>query len=91
MECTILAHICIGTNAINIQNKRHLHWKATEAITAMNNEAQFLAPTHDLLLKNGLSRIDHHTYKHRIASIQALPQATRKKRYVELNLGSAQS
>jgi hypothetical protein len=25
MECTILAHIETGTNALNIQNKRHLH------------------------------------------------------------------
>jgi hypothetical protein len=25
MECTILAHILVGTNAISIQNKRHLH------------------------------------------------------------------
>ncbi len=24
-ECTILAHISIGSNAINVQNKRHLH------------------------------------------------------------------
>ncbi len=69
MECTILAHICTGTNAISVQNKRHLHWKAIEVITAMNNEAQFSALAHNLLLKNGLSRIDHHTYKHRMASI----------------------
>jgi len=38
MECTILAHICTGTNVISVQNKRHLHWKATEAIMAMNSQ-----------------------------------------------------
>jgi hypothetical protein len=52
MECTILAHICNGTNAISVQNKRHLHWKETESISAMNNEAEFLAAAHDLFLKN---------------------------------------
>jgi hypothetical protein len=88
MECTILAHISIGTSAISVQNKCHLHWKGTEAITVMNNEAKFSAPAHDLLLKSGPSCIDHHAYKHRMASIQALPQAARKKRYIKLDLGS---
>ncbi|CAK9867490.1 unnamed protein product [Sphagnum jensenii] len=32
VECTILAHIDTGTSALNIQNKRHLHWKALELI-----------------------------------------------------------
>jgi hypothetical protein len=89
VECTILAHICTGTNAISIQNKRHLHWKATEAITDMNNEAEFLASAHNLLLKNGPSHINHHAYKHIMASIYASPQVAKKKRYVKLDLGSA--
>jgi len=59
MECTILAHIHIGTSTINVQNKHHLHWKETDSITIMNNEAKFVAEAHNLLFKNGPSRIDH--------------------------------
>jgi hypothetical protein len=44
---------------------------------------------HDLLLKNGPSRIDHHTYKHKMASILASLQVARKKKYIILDLGSA--
>ncbi len=72
MECTILAHICTGTVAISVQNKHHLHWKETESITVMNNEAEFSTTAHDLLLKSEPSHTDHHTYKHRMASILAL-------------------
>jgi len=38
MECTILAHIRTGSNALSVQNKRHLHWKEIETISAMNND-----------------------------------------------------
>jgi hypothetical protein len=51
MESTILAHINAGSNAISIQNKRHLHWIKLESITAMNNEVKFIALAHNLLLK----------------------------------------
>jgi hypothetical protein len=54
IEYTILAHIPTGSNLINIQNKKHLHWKAFESILSMNNEIQFVAPAHSLLLKQGL-------------------------------------
>jgi hypothetical protein len=90
MECTILAHIHTGTSAIDVQNKRHLHWKETDSITIMNNEAEFTAEAHDLLFKNGPSCIDHQTYKHRMASIMASPQAARKRRYIRLDLGSVE-
>jgi hypothetical protein len=50
-ECTILAHIPIGSNPINIQNKNHLHWKAVKSISSMNNEIEFVTPAHNLLLK----------------------------------------
>jgi hypothetical protein len=56
----------------------------------MNNEAEFSTSAYDLLLKNGPSRIDHETYKHRMASILVLPQAARKKKYIKLDLGSAE-
>jgi hypothetical protein len=51
MECTILAHIDTGTSALNIQNKRHLHWKALDRIPGMNNEAEFFVVVHNLLMK----------------------------------------
>jgi hypothetical protein len=54
----------------------------------MNNEAEFAAEAHDLLLKNGPSRIDHQTYG--MASILASPHATRKRRYIRLDLGSVE-
>ncbi|CAK9854806.1 unnamed protein product [Sphagnum jensenii] len=74
-----------------VQNKRHLHWKETDSITIMNNEAEFAAEAHDLLLKNGPSCIDHQTYKHRMASTLASLQAARKRRYIRLDLGSVES
>jgi hypothetical protein len=32
-ECTILAHISIGSSAISVQNKRHLHWRLSDSLT----------------------------------------------------------
>jgi hypothetical protein len=58
MECIILAHIPARINAISIQNKRHLHWKTLESIIAMNNEVEFIAPTHNLLWKSKAVRED---------------------------------
>ncbi len=37
-ECTILAHINTGASAINVQNKRHLHWRLPDALTELNND-----------------------------------------------------
>jgi hypothetical protein len=51
IECTILAHIPTGSNPINIQNKKHLHWKAFESISSRNNEIEFAGLAHILLLK----------------------------------------
>jgi len=90
MECTIFAHIHIGTSAICVQNERHLYWKETDSITVMKNEAEFATEAHDLLLKNGPSRIDHQTYKHRMVSILASPQVARKRRYIRLDLGTVE-
>jgi hypothetical protein len=50
-ECTILAHIDTGTSALSIQNKRHLHWKALKLIPGMNNDTEFAALAHSLLMK----------------------------------------
>ncbi len=50
-ECTIITHIDVGCEAINIQNKQHLHWRVLESITNVNNEVEFTAFTHCLFLK----------------------------------------
>ncbi len=51
VECTILAHIDMGESALSIQNKRHLHWKVLEFIPGMNNDTEFAAPAHSMLMK----------------------------------------
>ncbi|CAM6032383.1 unnamed protein product [Sphagnum compactum] len=86
MECTILAHIDSGSNALSVQNKRHLHWKALDSTQGMSNEMDFSAHAHNLLMKAEATISEHQEIKNRSASIQALPQAARKKRYTKLNL-----
>jgi len=72
-ECTILAHIDSGTNALSIQNKRHLHWKVLDDKQGMSNEVEFSSPTHNLLMKTEVVHLKHQENKNRSASIQALP------------------
>jgi hypothetical protein len=86
MECTILAHINKGTSAISIQNKRHLHWKSLESIPNMNNEVEFSALAHSLLMKTGPKNSDRQVHKNLTASIQASSQAATQKRYTKLDL-----
>jgi hypothetical protein len=88
MECTILAHIDTGTSALNIQNKRHLHWKELELIPDMNNDVEFAAPTHSLLMKTEAGNSTCQESKNRMASIQASPQAARKKRFTKLDISA---
>lgn len=59
MECTILAHIWTGSNALSVQNKRHLHWKEVETISTMNNDTGGAVVAHNLFLKRDPSSIDH--------------------------------
>jgi len=73
MECTILAHIWTGSNALSVQNKRHLHWKEVETISTMNNDTGGAVVAHNLLLKRDPLSTNHLAYKHRMASILASP------------------
>jgi hypothetical protein len=73
VECTILAHIDTGASALSIQNKRHLHWKVLELIPGMNNDEEFAAPTHSLLMKAETESSTRQESKNRAASIQASP------------------
>ncbi|CAK9222857.1 unnamed protein product [Sphagnum troendelagicum] len=88
VECTILAHIDTGTSALSIQNKRHLHWKALELILGMNNDTEFAAPAHSLLMKAELESSTHQESKNRATSIQASPQAAHKKRFTKLDIST---
>lgn len=73
MECTILAHIDTRTSALSIQNKCHLHWKTLDLIPNMNNEVEFAAPAHNLLMKTEAENSTQQENKYRSASIQASP------------------
>jgi hypothetical protein len=83
-ECTILAHIPIGSNLVSIQNKKHLHWKVVESISSMNNEIEFVAPAHNLLLKKGVEGEEGQVHKNKAASRQTSLQAARKKHFTPL-------
>ncbi len=85
-ECTILAHISTGSTAINVQNKRHLHWTLFDSLTGMNNDIEFSGPVHNLLLKFGPMSTDCQACKSETASQLASPQAIRKKRSTKLDL-----
>jgi hypothetical protein len=91
MECTILAHIDSGTNALSTQNKRHLHWKVLDGKQEMGNELEFSAPAHNLLMKTEAVHLEHQENKNRSTSIQASPQAARKKCYTKLNFATLTS
>jgi hypothetical protein len=88
VECTILAHIDTGSSALSIHNKRNLRWKAMELIPGMNNETEFAAPAHILLMKANLMNSSRLESKNRAASMQASPQAARKKRFMKLDISS---
>jgi hypothetical protein len=88
MEYTILAHIDIGTSALSIQNKRHLHWKELELIPDMNNDVEFAAPAHNLLMKTESGNLTRQESKNQMASIQASPQVVRKKCFTKLDISA---
>ncbi len=90
-ECTILAYIDSGTSTLSIQNKRHLHWKVLDGKQGMSNELEFSAPPHNLLMKIEAMHSEHQENKNRSASIQASPQAARKKRYTKLDFATLAS
>jgi len=88
VECTILAHIDTGSSALSIQNKRNPRWKAMELIPGMNNETEFAAPVHSLLMKADLMNLSRLESKNRAATMQASLQVARKKRFTKLDISS---
>ncbi len=85
-ECTILAHISTGSSAINVQNKRHLHWRLSDSLTCMNNDIEFSDPAHNLLLKSSPMSTDRQARKSETTSQLASPQAIRNKRFIKQDL-----
>jgi hypothetical protein len=86
MDCTILAHIEIGTNALSTRNKRHLHWKVLDPAQEMNNDIEFATAAHNLLRKTDTRNTVRQAHKNSSASLLASPQAARKKRFTKLDL-----
>jgi len=54
----------------------------------MNNETEFAAPAHNLLMKANLMNSSRLESKNRAASMQASPQVARKKRFTKLDISS---
>jgi len=52
----------------------------------MNNEVEFSASAHNLLLKIGAEGTTRQAHKNHSANIQASPQAARKKRFTKLDM-----
>jgi hypothetical protein len=86
MDCTILAHIEIDTSALSTQNKRHLHWKILDPTQDMNNNIEFITPTHNLLRKINTGNTVRQAHRNSSASLLTSPQAARKKRFTKLDL-----
>jgi len=57
----------------------------------MNNEIEFVAPTHNLLLKKGVEGEEGQVHKNKAASRQTSPQGARKKHFTPLDLGRSQT
>jgi len=57
-----------------------------ELIPGMNNEMELSAPVHSLLMKADLMNSSRLESKNRAASMQASPQAARKKRFTKLDI-----
>ncbi|CAM6035423.1 unnamed protein product [Sphagnum compactum] len=59
-----------------------------KSIPGMNNEVEFSASAHSLLLKTGSENSDCQVHKNQTTSIQASPEAAKKKRYTKLDLAT---
>ncbi len=57
----------------------------------MNNEIDFAAPAHSLLLKQGAGEAECQVHKPKVVSRQTSPQASQKKRFIPLDLGHSQT
>jgi hypothetical protein len=86
MECTILVHIHTGPSGASVQKRKHLQWIALDQIQNLNNEVSFTVPAHNLFKKTGEVDSTRQELRNTSASIQASPQAARKKRLTKLDM-----
>ncbi|CAK9872042.1 unnamed protein product [Sphagnum jensenii] len=54
----------------------------------MNNDVEFVAPAHSMLMKAETESSTRQESKNRAASIQGSPQAVRKKRFTKLDIST---
>jgi hypothetical protein len=57
----------------------------------MNNEIEFIAPAHNLLLKQGVGGEECQVHKNKATNCQTSPQAALKKCFTSLDLGRSQT
>jgi hypothetical protein len=86
MECTILVFIHTGLKGVSVQKRKNLHWIALDHTPDLNNEVAFTVPAHNLLMRKGEVDSSRQELRNRSASIQASPQAARKKRLTRLDM-----
>jgi hypothetical protein len=79
-------HIHTGPSGASVQKRKHLQWIALDQIQNLNNEVSFTVPAHNLLKKTGEVDSTRQELRNTSASIQASPQAARKKRLTRLDM-----
>jgi hypothetical protein len=57
-----------------------------DAISTMNNEVEYVAPTHIFFLRKVIEGENCQLYRNMISSVQVFPQSARKKRFTSLDL-----
>ncbi len=86
MEWTILVFIHTGLKGVSVQKRKNLHWIALDHTSDLNNEVAFTVPAHNLLMRKGEVDSSRQELRNRSVSIQASPQAARKKRLTRLDM-----
>jgi len=86
MECTILVFIHTGLKGVSVQKRKNLHWIALDHTSDLNNEVAFTVPAHNLIMRKGEVDSSCQELRNRSTSIQASPQATRKKRLTRFDM-----
>jgi len=62
-----------------------------EAISVMNNKVEFAPSTHNFILRKVIEGENHQLYKNMTSNVQASCEATRKKRFMSLDLEHSQA
>ncbi len=81
-----LVFIHTGLKGVSVQKRKNLHWIALDHTPDLNNEVAFTVPAHNLLMRKGEVDSSHQELRNRSTSIQASPQAVRKKCFTRLDM-----